>query len=72
MPAIRDLLRYATEAKGGAHDDHARSWQAMADEGIRLLPDHELVRAHEMTDGEPGNPEADALLAEIERRNLGL
>lgn len=72
MPVIRDLLRYAAEAKGGEHDEHARSWQAMAEEGIRLLPDHDLVRAYERTDGEPGNPEADALLAEIERRNLGL
>lgn len=36
------------------------------------LSDAELVAAYQRTDGEPGNPEADALLAEIERRGLDL
>lgn len=36
------------------------------------LLDAELVAAYQRTDGEPGNPEADALLAEIERRGLDL
>lgn len=30
----------------------------------------DLLRAYQRTDGEPGDPEADALLAEIERRGL--
>ena len=34
------------------------------------LSDHDLLAAYEGTDGVPGNPEADALLTEIQRRNL--
>ncbi|SFP99787.1 hypothetical protein [Sphingomonas rubra] len=70
MPVIRDLLRHAAEARGGEHDEHARSWQAMAEEGIRLLADDELIRGYERTTGEPGSREAAALLAEIKRRGL--
>ncbi len=39
---------------------------------IRAFSDADLLAAYERITGEPGNPEADALLAEIERRNLGL
>lgn len=42
---------------------------AVADVEERL-PSADLLRAYQRTDGEPGNPEADALLAEIERRGL--
>jgi len=34
------------------------------------LPDKQLVAAYQRTDGEPGNPEADALAAELQRRNV--
>lgn len=70
MPMIRDLLRYAAEARGGQHDQHAGAWQAMAEEGIRLLLDDQLVAAYEHADGRPAAPEVDALMAEIERRGL--
>ncbi len=36
------------------------------------LADKQIVAAYQRTDGEPGNPEADALLCEIERRGLDL
>jgi hypothetical protein len=36
------------------------------------LSDADLLAAYQRTDGEPGNPEADALAAEIKRRNLNL
>lgn len=36
------------------------------------LSDAELRRAYLQTNGEPGDPVADALLAEIERRHLDL
>jgi hypothetical protein len=36
------------------------------------MNDADLIAAYQRTDGEPGNPEADALLAEIERRQLDL
>lgn len=36
------------------------------------MTDRELLAAYQRTNGEPGEPEADALLAEIERRNLDL
>jgi hypothetical protein len=38
----------------------------------RELSDRDLLAAYQRTNGEPGNAEADALLAEIERRNLDL
>jgi hypothetical protein len=34
------------------------------------LSDADLLAAYQRTNGEPGNAEADALLAEIERRGL--
>jgi hypothetical protein len=36
------------------------------------MTDSELLAAYQRTNGEPGNVEADALLAEIERRNLDI
>lgn len=38
----------------------------------QTLSDEALLRAYQATTGEPGDPEADALLAEIERRNLDI
>ena len=37
---------------------------------IIVMSDAALLAAYERTDGEPGDPEADALLAEIQRRDL--
>ena len=39
---------------------------------ISTLSDPELLAAFQRTDGEAGNPEADALIGEIERRGLDL
>ncbi len=36
------------------------------------MTDYALVTEYRRTNGEPGNPEANALLAEIERRNLDI
>jgi hypothetical protein len=33
--------------------------------------DQDLVKAYEETNGEPGDPKADALAAELDRRNIG-
>jgi hypothetical protein len=44
----------------------------MSPEEIASLSDRDLVAAYQRTTGEPGDAEADALLAEIERRNLDL
>ena len=38
----------------------------------QTLSDEDLLAAYEATTAEPGNAEADALLAEIERRNLDI
>lgn len=43
----------------------------MADDP-QALSDEALLAAYQDTSGEPGDPEADALLAEIERRNLDI
>lgn len=42
----------------------------MTDPTPEDLDDTDLVAAFLATDGIPGNPEADALLAEIEKRQL--
>lgn len=39
---------------------------------VRAFSDADLFAAYQRTDGEPGNPEADALLAEIKRRELDI
>lgn len=39
---------------------------------LAKLSDAALVAAYQRTDGEPGDPEPDALLTEIERRGLDL
>ncbi|WP_269450413.1 hypothetical protein [Sphingomonas sp. CCH5-D11] len=44
----------------------------MSPEEIASLSDRDLVAAYQRTTGEPGDAEADALLAEIARRNLDL
>jgi hypothetical protein len=36
------------------------------------MTDLDLLAAYQRTNGEPGNAEADALLAEIERRDLDI
>jgi hypothetical protein len=38
----------------------------------RELLDADLIAAYQRTNGEPGNAEADALLAEIQARNLDI
>jgi len=45
---------------------------AGADELAALVQDDDLLRAYQGTSGEPGDDAADALLAEIERRRLGV
>jgi len=37
---------------------------------VAEMPDAELLRAYQRTTGEPGDAAADALLAEIQRREL--
>ena len=37
---------------------------------IEFLDDQSLLEAYDLTDAVPGNPLGDALIAEIERRNL--
>ena len=41
-------------------------------ERIPAMSDAELVDAYQKTDGEPGDPVADALCQEIERRGLDI
>jgi len=54
----------------------AQKRRALADvevpNALATMADADLLRAYQRTDGVPGNPAADALLAEIERRGLDL
>jgi hypothetical protein len=45
-------------------------WHDTFNRQIAVLPDADLLRAYQHTSGEPEDPSADALLAEIELRNL--
>jgi hypothetical protein len=45
-------------------------WTDTHDEQVKAMTDAALLAAYQRTEGEPGNPEADALLAEIKRREL--
>ena len=45
-------------------------WNDTHEEQVRAMPDAALLAAYQRTNGELGNPEVDALLAEIERRGL--
>lgn len=38
----------------------------------KQMSDRDLVAAYVMTEGDPDDPRAEALLAEIERRNLDI
>jgi hypothetical protein len=40
--------------------------------GLARFSDRDLLAAYQRTDGAPGNQEADALVAEIERRELDI
>lgn len=44
----------------------------MTPEDIESLTDRDLLAAYQRTNGEPGDAEADALLAEIQRRELDI
>ncbi len=48
------------------------SWDNTHDEQVRAMPDVDLLAAYQRTTGEPGDLNADALVAEIERRNLDI
>jgi hypothetical protein len=43
-----------------------------AGELLKAASDDELLRGYQRTDGVPGDPEAETLIAEIERRKLKL
>lgn len=47
-------------------------WITTDPEILAEWPDAELLKAYQLTAGEPGDEEVDALLAEIARRNLDL
>lgn len=46
------------------------NWDSTYEEQVKALPDANLLAAYQRTSGEPGVADADALLAEIKRRNL--
>lgn len=58
----------------GSGDRYGRQeviqWHDTFNRQIAVLPDADLLRAYQHTSGEPEDPSADALLAEIELRNL--
>ncbi len=45
-------------------------WNDTHDEQVKAMSDAALLAAYQLTDGVPGNFEADALATEIERREL--
>lgn len=57
---------FKAAARTAAWSVIAAGWQPTG------VSDTALLAAYQRTDGEPGNPEADALAAEIERRGLDI
>jgi hypothetical protein len=53
-------------------EDNLRQYREEAAEIIAAATDGQLVTAYQQTSGEPGDADVDALLAEIERRNLNI
>ncbi len=51
------------------HEARSRVRELVA-AAVGALPDADLLAAYQRTDGEPGNPEADALAEELRRRNI--
>ncbi|WP_353442648.1 hypothetical protein [Sphingomonas faeni] len=47
-------------------------WNDTQNEQARAMSDADLLAAYQRTTGEPGDQQADALLAEIERRDLDI
>ena len=47
-------------------------WDDSYNDQLRAMSDADLFAAYQRTSGEPGDVSADALLAEIERRNLDI
>ncbi|SFP98480.1 hypothetical protein [Sphingomonas rubra] len=71
QPGFTDAMGLGTGVDiGGMMAAAAIEDQVSAAIGEAAGPD--LLAAYQRTDGEPGNPEADALLAEIERRGLDI
>ncbi|WP_179640903.1 hypothetical protein [Sphingomonas guangdongensis] len=54
---------------GGSYADRLRT---SIESSRRAVSDQQVLAAWQMTTGEAGDPDADLLIAEIERRNLDL
>lgn len=62
------LYKHGFDAAGSAMVRAAR--EACVQPSVASYSDEALLRAFQLTDGAPGNPQADALADEIERRGL--
>ena len=47
-------------------------WDDTYDKQVKAMSDADLIAAYQRTSGEPGDVAADALLAEIKRRDLDI
>jgi len=47
-------------------------WDDTHDDQLKAMSDEDLLTAYQRTSGEPGDVSADALVAEIQRRNLDI
>jgi hypothetical protein len=80
---LRSLLNSASRIDSGKIRTQDGSGRDTTEENLRLyrekagqilvaLSDMQLVENYQQTDGKHGDPYGDALLVEIERRNLGI
>ena len=65
-----DITENLKTVRGVPKTLHGEPPELLEVRGEVYMTDAELLRAYQRTTGEPGDPEADALLAEIERRGL--
>lgn len=64
-------LTSAAHHRSMTDDEYERRALELQDQ-IAAMTDKELVRAYNQTDGNPGDPYVEALLAVIQERNLDL
>jgi hypothetical protein len=53
-------------------EENLKLYREKAGQLLDALSDMQLIENYKQTDGEPGDPYRDALLVEIERRNLAI
>lgn len=64
-------MRTSAVSRAGLREERTLEYSLLMVD-LRTVSDAELIRAYLESNGEPGDPEGDALAAELERRGLDI